>query len=259
VTYFTLNAGAMTPHLEYRLRIADNALILGQRLSEWCGHAPVLEEDLALANIALDLIGQARLLLTHVGVLENKGRDEDQLAFLRNEHEYRNVTLVELPNGDFAATVLRNFLFSAFQTQLWQALQMSTDTELAAIAAKSLKEARYHQRHSGEWVIRLGDGTQESHTRSQAALDRLWPYTAELFSESPVDDAAARDGLGPAWISLQPAWSQAVLPVLEEATLKIPVPSPFRSRGKFGVHSEHFGHLLTEMQYLQRAYPGGTW
>lgn len=249
----------MAPHLEYLLRTADNALILGQRLSEWCGHAPVLEEDLALANIALDLIGQARLLLTHVGVLEGNGRDEDRLAFMRSEHEYRNVTLVELPNGDFGATVVRNFLSAAFQVQLWEALQTSTDPQLAAIAAKSLKEARYHVRHSGEWVIRLGDGTEQSHARVQSAVDRLWPYTAELFSEDGIDRAAARNGVGPAWSSLEPAWSSAVVPVLQEATLSVPVASPFRSRGKFGVHSEHLGHLLSEMQHLQRAYPGSTW
>jgi len=246
-------------HVEYILRVADNALILGQRLSEWSGHAPVLEEELALANIALDLIGQARLLLTHAGALEGKGRDEDRLAFTRNEHEYRNVTLLELPNGDFGATVLRNYLFAAFQTQLWGALQSSTDRELVAIAAKSLKEARYHERHSAEWVIRLGDGTEQSHVRMQAALDRLWPYTAELFSENETDQSAAREGLGPTWSSLEPAWSQAVLPVLKEATLSAPAASAFRSRGKFGVHSEHLGLLLAEMQHLQRAFPGSTW
>jgi ring-1,2-phenylacetyl-CoA epoxidase subunit PaaC len=249
----------MPAHLEYLLRTADSALILGQRLSEWCGHAPVLEQDLALANIALDLIGQARLLLTHAGELEGKARDEDQLAFMRSEHEYRNVTLVELPNGDFGATVLRNFLFATFQTQLWQELQTSSDTQLAAIAAKSVKEARYHLRHSGEWVTRLGDGTEESHARMQSALDRLWPYTAELFSENHVDEEVARDGLGPAWSSLQSAWSEAVLPALEEATLALPAASPFRSRGKFGAHSEHLGHVLAEMQHLQRAYPASTW
>ena len=249
----------MTPQLEYILRPADSALILGQRLSEWCGHAPVLEEDLALANIALDLIGQARLLLTHVGTLEGNGRDEDQLAFLRTEHEYRNVTLVELPNGDFGATVLRTFLFAAFQFELWQALQRSSDSTLAAIAGKSLKETRYHLRHSSEWVIRLGLGTEESHARMQSALDRLWPYTAELFSDDETDVTAAREMLGPACSSLQSAWSAAVLPVLEEAALEVPASTSFRSRGKVGVHSEHLGHVLSEMQYLQRAYPGATW
>jgi ring-1,2-phenylacetyl-CoA epoxidase subunit PaaC len=246
-------------HLDYLLRLADNALILGQRLSEWCGHAPVLEEDLALANIALDLIGQARALLTHAGTLEGNGRDEDQLAFTRSEHEYRNVTLVELPNEDFGATTLRNFLFSAFAARLWETLQTSTDAELATIAAKSVKESRYHVRHSGEWVIRLGDGTEESHARVQLALERLWPYTAELFSEDEIDRAAARDGVGPTWATLESAWSGEVLLVLHEATLVVPASSAFRSRGKFGVHSEHLGHLLSDMQHLQRAYPGSTW
>jgi ring-1,2-phenylacetyl-CoA epoxidase subunit PaaC len=249
----------MAPHLVYLLRLADNALILGQRLSEWCGHAPVLEEDLALANIALDLIGQARLLLTHAGALEGNGRDEDRLAFTRSEHEYRNVTLVELPNADFGATTLRNFLFSAFAVRLWEALERSTDAELAGIAVKSLKESRYHVRHSGEWVIRLGDGTDESHARMQSALERLWPYTAELFSEDEIDRAAARDGVGPSWASIESAWSADVLPVLGKATLTVPPSSAFRSRGKFGVHSEHLGHLLSDMQHLQRAYPGSTW
>ena len=176
-------------------RLADNPLILGQRLSEWCGHGPVLEEDLALANVALDLIGQARLLLGYAGTLEGKGRDEDQLAFLRAEPEYRNFTLVELPNGDFGATVVRNLLFSAYQLHLWEALQQSRDHELAAIAGKSLKETRYHLRHAADWIVRLGDGTEESHARVQSALDHLWPYTAELFAADAVDDAAAADGL----------------------------------------------------------------
>src|SRR5690606_31362083 len=178
---------ATPAHLEYVLRMGDNALILGQRLAEWCGHAPVLEEDMAPANTALDLIGQARLLLTHAGRLEGRGRDEDQLAFLRVERDYRNVTLVELLNEDFGRTVVRNFLFAAFQVLLYQRLTESSDAELTAIAAKSLKEARYHLSHAGEWVIRLGDGTEFSHHKAQAALDYLWPYTAELFAASPVD------------------------------------------------------------------------
>jgi ring-1,2-phenylacetyl-CoA epoxidase subunit PaaC len=246
-------------HLEYVLRIADTSLILGQRLSEWCGHGPVIEEDIALTNIALDLIGQARLLLTHAGALERRGRDEDQLAFLRREPEFRNVTLVELPNGDFGRTILRNFLVAAWQRELWQALATSADAELAAIAAKSLKETRYHLQHASDWVVRLGDGTGESHRRMQDALDALWPYTAELFSATLADDIAVASGLGPAWPSLQPAWTATVAPVLEVATLAAPARTPFLSSGKAGVHSEHLGHLLTGMQYLQRTYPGGTW
>jgi ring-1,2-phenylacetyl-CoA epoxidase subunit PaaC len=246
-------------NIDYLLRLADNPLILGQRLSEWCGHAPVLEEDLALANTALDLIGQARLLLTHAGALEGNGRDEDQLAFLRSEREFRNCTLVELPNGDFARTVLRNFLFSAHQVPLWEGLLGSRDAQLAAIAAKSLKEVRYHLRHAADWVLRLGAGTEESHRRMQAALDYLWPYAAELFAGDAVEEAAAAAGVGLAGSSLQPRWDAAVLPVLQEAALSPPARTPFLSQGKLGVHSEHMGHLLAEMQTMQRAYPGAQW
>lgn len=246
-------------HLDYVLRIADTSLVLGQRLSEWCGHGPVIEEDIALTNIALDLIGQARLLLTHAGALEGANRDEDQLAFLRREPEFRNLTIVELPNGDFARTILRNFLVAAWQCELFAQLGTSSDEGLAAIAAKGLKETRYHLQHASDWVVRLGDGTDESHRRLQEALDALWPYTAEFFSPTPADDVAAATAVGPAWPSLQAAWTAAVTPVLDVATMKIPSRTPFLSRGKLGVHSEHLGHLLTGMQYLQRTYPGGTW
>lgn len=252
----------MTPtpeHIEYVLRLGDNALILGQRLSEWCGHAPVLEEDMALANMSLDLIGQARMLLTHAGRLEGRGRDEDGLAFLRTEAQYRNLTLCELPNEDFGRTMLRNFLFASFQKLLWQRLTESADPELAAIAAKSLKEARYHTQHAGDWVVRLGDGTDESHARMQAALDYLWPYTAELFDATPADNAVATAGVGPAWSDFEAAWEAEVVPVLNAATLTVPARTPFKSYGKFGRHSEHLGHLLSEMQYLQRTYPGAQW
>ncbi|HRD35375.1 MAG TPA: phenylacetate-CoA oxygenase subunit PaaC [Rhodocyclaceae bacterium] len=255
----TQQTNAAPEHVEYVLRLADNALILGQRLSEWCGHAPVIEEDLALANISLDLVGQARLLLTHAGNLEGKGRDEDQMAFLRVERDYRNVTMMEVPNEDFGRTTLRNFLASAFQVLLWQALANSSDGELAAIAAKSLKEARYHLNHSSEWVIRLGDGTEVSHAKMQAALDYLWPYTAELFAANPTDEVIATSGVGPAWRSLEAEWEALVLPVLAEATLVVPARTPFKSYGKFGRHSEHMGHLLATMQYMQRTYPGARW
>ena len=248
-----------TTHLQYLLRLADNALILGQRLSEWCGHGPVLEEDLALANIALDLIGQARLLFAHAGRLEGKGREEDQFAFLRTEREYCNLTLLELPNTDFGHTVGRNLLYCAFQQELWKALLGSQDRGLAAIAEKSLKETRYHLRHSADWVVRLGDGTEGSHQRMQAALDELWPYTAEFFTTDAVDDEVSAAGIGPAWHTLEPAWEAIVVPVLNEATLGIPARTGFRSRGKLGLHSEHMGHLLAEMQYLQRAYPNSQW
>jgi len=248
-----------TAHFNYVLRLADSALVLGQRLSEWCGHGPVLEEDLALANIALDLIGQARLLLTHAGQLEGQGRDEDQLAFLREPGRYCNLTLVELPNGDFGHTVGRNLLYGAFQQELWHALLGSQDRELAAIAEKSLKETRYHLRHSADWVVRLGDGTEESHQRMQAAVGELWPYTAEFFTGDAVDDEVSAAGIGPAWHTLESAWEAAVVPVLKEATLSIPARTGFRSRGKVGVHSEHLGHLLAELQYLQRTYPDSRW
>jgi ring-1,2-phenylacetyl-CoA epoxidase subunit PaaC len=246
-------------HLEYLLRLADSPLILAQRLSDWCGHGPVLEEDLALSNMALDLIGQARLLLAHAGQVESIGRDEDQLAFLRAENEYRNLTLVELPNGDFGQTVMRNFLFSAHQVELWQRLQSSTDTKLAAIAAKSVKESAYHLRHSADWVVRLGDGTEESHRRMQAALDTLWPYTAELFDPDGVDRAVASSGIGIDPSTLKPDWLTLVSQIVDEATLSQPTDTPVISTGKSGRHSEHMGHLLGELQYLQRAFPGAQW
>ncbi|WP_028997155.1 1,2-phenylacetyl-CoA epoxidase subunit PaaC [Azohydromonas australica] len=247
---------------QYLLRIGDTCLILAQRLGEWTGHAPVLEEDIALANMALDLLGQARAVLTLAGAPQ--GLDEDQIAFLREERDYFNPTLVELPNGegrlgDFALTVLRNAFVSTQLKLLWQRLQGSSDEELAAIAAKAVKEARYHQQHSADWVLRLGDGTEESNRRMQAALEKLWPYVAELFETDAVDDAAAEDGLGPRWAELREEWQAQVHALLQAATLRIPASSPFRSTGRRGVHSEHMGFLLAEMQHLQRAYPGGAW
>lgn len=250
---------ASPEHVEYVLRMGDNALILGQRVSEWCGHAPALEEDLALANTALDLIGQARMLLSHAGKLEGQGRDEDGLAFQRNEPHFRNLTLCELPNEDFARTTVRNYLFSTFQVLLWERLLQSSDIDLAAIAGKSIKEARYHVQHAAEWVIRLGDGTAESHQRTQRALDYLWPYVAEIFVDTPADAVVEAAGVGPAWSTLEPAWKAMVAPLLATATLSLPVATPFRSHGKSGRHSEHMGHLLAEMQYMQRVYPGASW
>ena len=255
----TTNMAADSAQLDYVLRIADSALILGQRLSEWCGHGPVIEEDIALTNTALDLIGQARLLLTHAGNLEGRGRDEDALAFLRAETEYRNLTICELPNDDFGRTILRNFLFVALQMPLWQALASSSDGQLAAIAGKSIKETRYHLQHASDWTVRLGDGTEESHARMQRALEYLWPYTAEFFSPLATDAQAEAAGIGPAWSSFAAGWEQAVMPVLDVATLTLPARTPFLSRGKEGRHSEHMGHLLAEMQYLQRAHPGAKW
>lgn len=250
---------ASAAHLDYVLRLADTSLILGQRLGEWCGHGPVLEEDIALTNVALDLFGQARALLSHAAALEAAGRDEDQLAFLRSEAQYRNLTIVELPNADFGCTILRNFLVTSFQAELWQELSSSGDAQLAAIAAKSLKETRYHVQHAVDWTVRLGDGTEHSHTRMQNALDRLWPYCGEFFAPTPTDEEAVHAGIGPTWPSLAPAWERAVRPVLGAATLQIPAPTRFASNGKLGIHSEHMGHLLAQMQTLQRSHPGGRW
>jgi ring-1,2-phenylacetyl-CoA epoxidase subunit PaaC len=245
------------PETQYLLRLADTCLILGQRLGEWCGHGPVLEEDIALANMALDLIGQARALLTHAG--RAQAYDEDQLAFLRDERDYLNPTIVELPNGDFAFTVLRNLMVATWLKLAWERLCSSSDAELAGIAAKALKEARYHQRHAADWVLRLGDGTAESHRRCAAALPTLWRHAAELFDDDAVDAAAKAAGLGPAASELRAPWLTEVRAVLDAATLAPPAEAPFRSTGRRGVHSEHMGYILAEMQHLQRAYPGGAW
>jgi ring-1,2-phenylacetyl-CoA epoxidase subunit PaaC len=244
----------LTPALRRVLVIADTALIHAQRLAEWSGHAPVLEEDIALSNMALDVLGQARLLLTHAGRLEGQGFDEDTLAFWRDEGQFFNLTLAEQPlrkpsahspGGDFADTVLRNFLLACWFRQQWLLLQASDDAELAAIAAKAMKETRYHQQHAADWVVRLGDGTDESARRMAAALERAWPYTHEMFAG---EGAALR---GP--------WLAEVLPVLEAAQLSRPRDSAFLSTGSHGVHSEHLGYILAEMQSLQRRHPGGRW
>lgn len=248
-----------TPELQYLLRLSDTCLILGQRLGEWCGHAPILEEDIALSNMALDLIGQSRALLTLAGQRSGEGYDEDQLAFLRDEIDYRNPTLAELPRGDFAFTVLRNLIASTWLKLMWERLRDSSDVELAAIAGKALKEARYHQQHAADWAVRLGDGSEESRRRSEAALGTLWLYTPELFEDDAVDVAAGAAGLGPAWSQLREPWLTEMSEVLGEATLTIPGEAAFRSSGKSGLHSEHMGYLLAEMQYLQRSYPGGAW
>lgn len=249
----------MDPSTEYVLRLGDACLIHGQRLAEWTGHAPVLEEDIALANIALDHIGQARLLLSLAGQLEGRGRDEDSLAYWRAEHEFRNPTLLELPRGDFASTVLRGFLWASFMKPMCEALAASSNADLGAIATKSLKEVRYHQQHLGDWVVGLGDGTDESHRRLDHALTQLWPYTAECFEDDDVDAEAAASGLGPAWSTLRPAWRAEVDPVLAGAKLEPLAPVPFRSTGRRGRHSEHMGYLLAEMQSVQRAFPAAVW
>ncbi|MFM2053318.1 MAG: hypothetical protein RL456_1355 [Pseudomonadota bacterium] len=251
------------PAVQYLLRLGDTCLILSQRLSEWCGHAPVLEEDIALTNMALDLIGQARAVLTRAGQMgAERGAaawDEDQLAFLREERDYLNPTLVELPRGDFAFTVLRNAMVATFLRLMWSRLAASSDAELAAIAGKAVKEARYHEEHAADWMVRLGDGTEASARRLQAALDTLWRYGPELFDTDAVDEAAAASGLGPRWADLREDWDAAMAALLAEAGVRPPAPSAFRTTGRRGVHSEHMGRILAEMQHLQRAYPGGVW
>jgi ring-1,2-phenylacetyl-CoA epoxidase subunit PaaC len=250
---------AQTPAVQYLLRIADTCLIHSQRTAEWSGRAPVLEEDIALSNLALDLIGQARAVLTHAATLDGQGHDEDRLAFLRSEGDYRNLTMAELPRGDFAFTVVRNVLLASFFKLLWTALKASTDSELAGIAGKAVKEARYHQQHAADWLVRLADGSAESRRRTETALDDLWRYTAEFFAADAVDEAARASDLGPSWSELQAPWLAEMQTILTEATLGVPAASGFLSTGKGGVHSEHMGYILAEMQHLQRAFPGGAW
>lgn len=265
----------------YTLHLADNALILAQRNSEWTGHGPVLEQDIAITNIALDLLGQARNYYQHAAALYNSLSDhdknslegslprpwksfhrelqEDDLAFLRDEHQYRNLLLTELPKGDWAFTVLRQFFFSAFQHLFYQELQQSSDPQLAAIAEKSSKEVAYHLRWSSEWVVRLGDGTEESHRRMQEALADLWMFTGEFFTAAGYEQAAATEGFGVDVLLLREAWLKKVEAVFAEATLEPPKQSWSQSGGKTGQHTEHLGYLLAEMQYLQRVYPNATW
>ncbi len=261
----------MAAHEQYLLHLADNALILGQRNAEWCGHGPVLEEDLALANNSLDLIGQARLLYQRVAALRNDGKtSEDLLAYFRNEPEFRNYTLVEIAHStaltptaagerDYAVTITRNFLFSALMVLVWNALKSSTDQELAAIAAKSLKEAQYHLRHSRDWLVKFGDGTEVSRARVQAALDHLMPYTQEFWTPCPMEAAAVRTGAGVDNTTLKASWDAIVDGALAEATLKRPAAGGYVTTGKLGVHSEHMGFVLAEMQSLARVHPEAVW
>jgi ring-1,2-phenylacetyl-CoA epoxidase subunit PaaC len=245
--------------LNFVLSLADDALVLGHRLSEWSGRGPLLEEDIALSNLALDLIGQARLLYAYAGEVEGKGRSEDDLAYLRDEHTFANLLLVEQPNGDFAATMVRQLLYAAFLHPYLQALQKSADARLAEIAAKAVKEMAYHVRHAAEWVIRLGDGTEESHARAAAALDELWMYTGELFEMDKGERALAEKAIAVDRETIRPAWSATIDRVLAEATLKRPADCWMQTGGRSGRHSEHLGHLLAEMQVLRRAHPGATW
>jgi ring-1,2-phenylacetyl-CoA epoxidase subunit PaaC len=244
---------------EYLLRLGDDRLVLGHRLSEWCGHAPILEEDIALANIALDLIGQASLLLGLAGKIEGQQRDADALAYLRDAVEFRNALLVELPKGDFAVTIVRQLFFSVFALLQAEALQRSSNQELAGIAAKAVKEFRYHVRHSADWVLKLGGGTPESRSRTQQAVDDLWRYTGELFLADDVDRAAVAAGAGVDPSTLESAWSETVREVLVRAGLTIPETSYMQRGGRTGRHTEHLGHLLSEMQILARSHPGASW
>jgi ring-1,2-phenylacetyl-CoA epoxidase subunit PaaC len=254
-----MSASAQSSLCRYVLRLGDLALVLGQRLSEWVGHAPVLEEDLGVANIALDLMGQARLLLAYAGEIEGRGRSEDDLAFLRQQSEFLNPTLVEQPNGDFGETIVRQVLIDAFQLELYERLASSSDERIAAIAAKAVKETRYHLRYSSSWLVRLGDGTEESHARVQRSLERLWPYTVELFEEDPLDREMAERGVAPRLAGVRTAWQAHIDEILAEATLARPADRPHSWFGKRGEHSEHLGYILAEMQYLPRSFPGASW
>jgi len=246
-------------HFETVLRLGDNALILGQRLSEWCGHSPFLEEDIAIANTALDHIGRARMLLSHAGELEGRGRSEDDLAYLRDEREFRNFLMVELPVGDFAFTLVRQFMLDVYHRELYALLKDSADETLAAIASKAVKECAYHVRRSGEWILRLGDGTSESHDRAQSALDELWGYSHELFAGDAVDRAMADAKVVPDLADVCEPWRREVEATLTEATLQIPHDDWQATGGREGVHTEHMGHLLAELQVLQRTYPELEW
>jgi len=249
----------MQPDVEALLRIGDSCLVLAQRLTAWCGHAPALEEDIALANVALDVLGHGRALLTRAGELEGVDRSEDDLAYLRDAPDFHNLLLVEQPNGDFAHTMVRQFFFDAWSLPLWQGLVSSTDLQLAGIAGKAEKEAAYHLRHSRAWVVRLGDGTEESHQRMHTAVSALWPYAGEAFLDDDVDRAAADAGLAPLPSSLQPDWRRTVEDAFAEATLEVPADPWWQRGGRQGQHSEHLSYLLAEMQVVHRAHPGATW
>lgn len=246
-------------HFDYVLRLGDDALVLAQRLGEWCGHAPALETDLSLTNIALDLIGQANLFLSYAGEFEGKGRDADKLAFHRDVTKYRNCLLVEQPNGDFGRTIARQFIFSTWQRALYQQLTASTDKRLAEIAAKALKETIYHAELAAEWVVRLGDGTEESHARIKDGFEWYWRFVEELFVMDPADAGLVSSGVAVDTAKLRPAFDATLAATFAEATLPLPkYPRPITG-GRKGHHSEHLGHLLAEMQFLPRAYPDAVW
>ena len=248
-----------TPLVLYVLRRADDALILGHRLSEWCGHAPMLEEDMALANMGLDLLGQARELYCYAADVEGKDNDEDKFAYLRDVRQYRNLLLLEQPNGDFAHTMVRQFFYAGFADLYWRAMMTSGDATLAAIAAKSEKESAYHLRHSSEWIVRLGDGTEESHVRAQTAIDDLWAFTGEMFEVDDSERALIDAGIAVDPEGLRPQWLRTVSSVVSEATLALPKSDWMQQGGRSGRHSEHLGHLLSELQSMQRTFPGAAW
>jgi ring-1,2-phenylacetyl-CoA epoxidase subunit PaaC len=243
----------------YTLRLGDDALILAQRLAEWCAHAPEIEEDVALANIALDLLGQGRTLLSYAGEVEGRGRTEDDLAYLRDERAFSNVQLVEQPNGHFAVTIVRQLLFASYQLELYVRLANSSDETLAGVAEKATKEVAYHRDHATEWTLRLGDGTAESRGRAQESLDRLWPYRHELFESDDIVMRLARDGVAVDPAALQPDWQRHVDSVVREATLELPPNGPRPSGGRVGRHTESMGYLLAELQHLHRSHPGVAW
>ncbi len=245
--------------MQYTLHLADNALILAQRLGEWCGHAPVLEQDIAMSNIALDLLGQARMLYAYAAEQEGKGRTEDDMAYFRDAHEFYNVLLVEQPNEDWAFTIARQFFYDAYNYPLYQGLLRSHDERLAAIAEKAIKEITYHLRFSSEWVVRLGDGTALSHEKMQHAIDELWMFTGELCTPNNLDAQMANQNIAPDLLKIKPLWNEKIKEVLDEATLSLPANNWMQSGGKEGRHTEHLGFILTDMQHLQRTYPGLEW
>lgn len=249
----------MTPLIDYTLHLADNALILGQRNSEWCGHGPVLEQDIAITNISLDLIGQARNFYQYAATLIGNGVTEDTLAYLRKEREFKNCLLVEQPNGDWGQTILRQYFFSQYQYLLFQQLQNSKDEQLSAITQKCLKEIAYHLRWCSEWVIRLGDGTDESHQRMLQAIDELWRYTGELFEAAGYELEVISENIAVTVSQLKEMWLIKVKEVFAEATLPVPEKTFMQTGGKEGIHTEHLGYILTELQYMQRAYPNSEW
>ncbi len=250
----------MNPALLHSVvQIADDHLILGHRMSEWCGHAPMLEEDLSMPNMALDMIGQARTLYTYAATIENQGRTEDDFAYLRNDREYLNCLLVERPNGDFAHTMLRQLYFAAYMHPFWEAMHKSTDNTLQALSFKAVKEIAYHIRHCGEWIVRLGDGTDESHERINNAVSALHPYTAELFEVDEQRLAGIELGIFPAQAQLRQVWDKTIDQIFHQAKIKVPRTDFNQSGGRKGLHTEDFGLLLSQLQYLQRAYPGSTW